>query len=250
MGREERGGSSPSLSKSTSASSSLSSSFSLLLSGLDLVDGTPILDIKPYVPQYDCVGYNDDVTRRRRRADDLCDDDNGHDGYDVGRPLSDAGADREGGGIGGGVDDRSGGGGGAFTRGGGARVPHWVESGLRKRRDVSIHPDASRFLRDLLIASTDTATDATIDDREDDANERAVDGVELKSGSRGGVGDSSSLHDPSSSSSTLSRMRFYGPHTPWKDDPRDAARYIENCIIETLEADVRSTWQTGKARGG
>ncbi len=45
-------------------------------------------------------------------------------------------------------------------------------------------------------------------------------------------------------------MRFYGPHTPWKDDPRDAADYIENCIIETLEADVRSPWQTGKARGG
>ena len=27
------------------------------MSGLDLVDGTPVLDIKPYVPHYDSVGY-------------------------------------------------------------------------------------------------------------------------------------------------------------------------------------------------
>lgn len=27
---------------------------SLKLSGVDLVDGTPVLDIKPYVPNYDC----------------------------------------------------------------------------------------------------------------------------------------------------------------------------------------------------
>jgi hypothetical protein len=205
---------------------------------LDLVDGTPILDIKPYVPQYDCVGYNDDVARRRRRrADDVCDDE-----YDEG-------VDREiNGGGGGGIDgDDRGIVSASFpaprcaSTEGGARVPDWVESVLRKRRDVSIHPDARRFLRDL-ATSTDVATDAIMNDREDDANARKVDGVESTSGGRGGVGDTSS--------SMLSCMQFYGPHTPWKDDPRDAAGYIENCIIETLEADVRSAWQTGKARGG
>ena len=27
---------------------------SIRLSGVDLVDGTPVLDVKPYVPDYDC----------------------------------------------------------------------------------------------------------------------------------------------------------------------------------------------------
>lgn len=27
---------------------------SVRLSGVDLVDGTPVLDVKPYVPDYDC----------------------------------------------------------------------------------------------------------------------------------------------------------------------------------------------------
>ena len=31
--------------------------FELILSGVDLVDGTPILDVKPYVPNYDSVGF-------------------------------------------------------------------------------------------------------------------------------------------------------------------------------------------------
>jgi tRNA-Thr(GGU) m(6)t(6)A37 methyltransferase TsaA len=28
---------------------------SLVVQGLDAIDGTPVLDIKPYFPQYDCV---------------------------------------------------------------------------------------------------------------------------------------------------------------------------------------------------
>ena len=32
-------------------------SYSVHISGLDLVDGTPVLDIKPFVPHYDTVGY-------------------------------------------------------------------------------------------------------------------------------------------------------------------------------------------------
>jgi tRNA (Thr-GGU) A37 N-methylase len=87
---------------SSSSSSSSSSSFSLLISGVDLVDGTPILDIKPYVPQYDCVGYNDHVGRRLR-AYDVCDDDVGDAGVD--RGINDGvGGGINGGGIGG--DDR------------------------------------------------------------------------------------------------------------------------------------------------
>lgn len=31
---------------------------SIKLSGVDLVDGTPVLDIKPYVPDYDCPRDN------------------------------------------------------------------------------------------------------------------------------------------------------------------------------------------------
>lgn len=41
------------------------------LSGVDLVDGTPVLDIKPYVPDYDCP----------RAADSGFPDDRGDRGY-------------------------------------------------------------------------------------------------------------------------------------------------------------------------
>lgn len=32
---------------------------SIKLSGVDLVDGTPVLDVKPYVPAYDCPRKRD-----------------------------------------------------------------------------------------------------------------------------------------------------------------------------------------------
>jgi len=32
---------------------------SIRLSGVDLVDGTPVLDVKPYVPDYDCPRAGD-----------------------------------------------------------------------------------------------------------------------------------------------------------------------------------------------
>lgn len=35
---------------------------SIRLSGVDLVDGTPVLDIKPYVPEYDCPRSMDGST--------------------------------------------------------------------------------------------------------------------------------------------------------------------------------------------
>jgi len=45
-------------------------------------------------------------------------------------------------------------------------------------------------------------------------------------------------------------MRFYGPHSPWRDTTESAVKRLEDCIAETLGADVRSAWQTGKARVG
>jgi hypothetical protein len=52
---------------------------SLLVEGADLLDGTPILDIKPYLPHADCVvdavgGYADEVENHRLKVhfnDDL-----------------------------------------------------------------------------------------------------------------------------------------------------------------------------------
>ena len=46
----------------------------LHVSGVDLLDGTPIYDIKPYLPYADCVpdavgGYTDSVPRRRLQVD-------------------------------------------------------------------------------------------------------------------------------------------------------------------------------------
>jgi tRNA (Thr-GGU) A37 N-methylase len=240
------------------SSGSGSSSFSLLLSGLDLVDGTPVLDVKPYVPHYDCVGYrgdgDDDYAEdvvdhhatRERRVDD-------------GGVVDDASSSKGGGGGGGG------GGGVKATRGiERARVPHWVGSGLGKRRMVTFLPDASRFLRDLANATTDysatrpstTETDYGGGDGGDGGGgERAADGIassnDVGRGSNGCAAPHS-LPSPSSSSSPslLSRMRFYGPHSPWRDTPESAVKRLEDCIAETLGADVRSAWQTGKARVG
>ena len=230
--KKERGG----------GSGSGSSSFSLLLSGLDLVDGTPVLDVKPYVPHYDCVGYRDDgddvnedvdhATRVRRTDDD------------------------------GGVVEASssgGGGGGGTSRGGEerARVPHWVGSGLGKRRMVSFLPDASRFLRDM-ADTTDHSTESSTTETDDDVGcgDCAADGIASTNDVGRGNGGAASHSPPSSSSSSssspslLSRMRFYGPHSPWRDTPERAVKCLEGCIAETLGADVRSAWQTGKARGG
>jgi tRNA-Thr(GGU) m(6)t(6)A37 methyltransferase TsaA len=46
----------------------------LTVSGVDILDGTPLLDIKPYVPEFDCYpasrsGWFAQAARRRRLAD-------------------------------------------------------------------------------------------------------------------------------------------------------------------------------------
>ena len=50
----------------------------LRVSGVDVLDGTPLLDIKPYVPRFDAhpearAGWVDHSRQRRRRADDRFD---------------------------------------------------------------------------------------------------------------------------------------------------------------------------------
>ncbi len=157
--------------------------FSLLLSGLDIVDGTPILDIKPYVPHYDCVGYTDngniDAANKSAGA--------------VGKQFHD--------------DDHN-------NNNPIVRVPQWVDSGLRKRRSIVFLHAAEQFLTNLATSSS----------------------------------SSSSL---SSLPSLLSHLRFYGPNSPWNDASSTiAVQHIRNVIIEVLTADVRSVWQTAKARRG
>ena len=112
----------------------------LNISGLDLVDGTPVLDIKPYVPNYDSIG-----------------------------------------------DEES-------------RLPPWVSGGLETKRPVQISSVAKQNLFDILT------------------------------------------QDPFS-------LDFYGPH---RGDGciMDTATRVQQCIEQVLAMDVRSAWQTSKARSG
>lgn len=168
--------------------------FSLLLSGLDIVDGTPILDIKPYVPHYDCVGYPfrdqgetylTSLANKYERGES----------NSVQLPKSSS------------PDPTT-----SKHLTNCVRVPHWVDSGLQKRRTVTFLPEAEQFFHDLLTASSDTP------------------------------------HN--SSATSVNKLQFYGPHSPWKDSPTEAVQYIKQCISELLGVDVRSAWQTKKARKG
>ena len=125
--------------------------YHIYVSGLDLVDGTPVLDIKPYVPHYDSVGYM----------------------YEEGM-----GVEKE------------------------ARLPQWVSDGLGKRRDVDFTPEAYEQLKNIVMSD---------------------DGKELE---------------------------FYGTSTGRDDTDEEALESIKNCISEVLSVDVRSKWQTARARKG
>jgi tRNA-Thr(GGU) m(6)t(6)A37 methyltransferase TsaA len=109
----------------------------LYISGLDLVDGTPVVDIKPYVPTYDAPidSYN---------------------------------------------------------------LPSWVSEGLATKREVRIADEAQQELRLLL-----------------QENKRA--------------------------------LEFYGGA---QEPPEDCFENVLKCIKEVLAIDVRSQWQTKKAREG
>ncbi len=126
------------------------STFSINISGIDLVDGTPVFDIKPFVPHYDSVGYDD-------------------------KEQSSSNA---------------------------ASLPTWVSSGLGKRREVVILPHARNQLEIIMKHESDNG------------------------------------------------MKFYGVKTGRDKSEQDALQHIIECILEVLSVDVRSAWQTKKARKG
>jgi tRNA (adenine37-N6)-methyltransferase len=108
------------------------------VSGLDLVHGTPVLDIKPYVGTYDAPGANDSV-----------------------------------------------------------RVPPWVAGGLASKRLVYIAEPARRELQQIVRRSA---------------------------------------------------LEFYGRNAT--ESPEQAYENVSKCIEEVLSMDVRSVYQTAKARQG
>jgi len=120
--------------------------YSIYVSGLDLVDGTPVIDIKPYVPYYDSVEE-----------------------FHVSE----------------------------------VRIPQWVSDGLDKRRLVSFLPEAEEQLTNIM-------TDAV----------------------------------------TGSQMKFYGVSSGRDPTNEEGLKSIKSCIEEVLSVDVRSSYQTGKARKG
>ena len=126
--------------------------FYINVSGLDLVDGTPVLDIKPFVPHYDTVIDPEKI------GDSNCMPD-------------------------------------------GVTVPHWVGSGLEKRREVTFAPGALDQLKSI-VENDGTALD------------------------------------------------FYGIHTGRDASIDDSLHAIQGAISQVLAIDVRSKWQTGKARKG
>jgi hypothetical protein len=83
----------------------------------------------------------------------------------------------------------------------GVKLPHWVENGLEKRREVSFTPDALIQLESIVLN----------------------DGTALE---------------------------FYGPHTGRDSSNEDCLKAIQGAISQVLAIDVRSKWQTGKARKG
>lgn len=118
------------------------SKHSIYISGIDLVDGTPVMDIKPYVPTYDSPLFLEQKVS----------------------------------------------------------VPTWIEDGLEKRRPVKFSLDSEKQLQSIMV-------------------------------------DQEKYND----------IDFYG-----NDDEsyQEALDNITQCIVQVLSVDVRSAWQTGKARKG
>ena len=123
--------------------------YHIYVSGIDLVDGTPVLDIKPYVPYYDSVGFEDMDTQKN------------------------------------------------------VNMPKGVSEGLGKRRSVSFTGKASNDLLEIMSGNDDKQI-----------------------------------------------LDFYGKHSGRDSNDEDALQNVKNCIEEVLSVDVRSRWQTDKARKG
>jgi len=49
----------------------LISGASLTVSGIDILDGTPVIDIKPYIPQYDCPTFRSGSIKELERQDQI-----------------------------------------------------------------------------------------------------------------------------------------------------------------------------------
>ena len=140
-------------------------SYSINISGLDLVDGTPVLDIKPYVPHYDSVGYPAQGKESGVETNAMANE---------------------------------------------VRVPDWVSEGLTKRKNVIFSSQAKADLESIaMLDSTDGNGTST----------------------RGG-------------------LQFYGVSSGRDATPEEALAAIRFCIVEVLSVDVRSEWQTKKARKG
>lgn len=93
--------------------------YSVWVSGLDLVDGTPVLDIKPYVPHYDSpLGFQDSSSS--------------YENNDV-NEIENNNEDK--------VDSVS--------------VPDWIKAGLDKRRKVIFQQKAEQQLKNILFSSSD-----------------------------------------------------------------------------------------------
>ena len=138
----------------------------IYISGLDLVDGTPVVDIKPYVPHYDSIGYISDPLKTSWTNKSLLSNDKNM------NSLS---------------------------------LPTWVSSGLQKRRPVHFTLKAEQQL--YYFVSNDL--------------------LEFYN---------------------YSRWREHGKYK--KQDESSPYVEIRSCIIEVLSVDVRSSWQTKKARNG
>lgn len=165
------------------ANYAVNDNFYLNVSGLDLVDGTPVLDVKPYVPHYDSVQLRHQHEQQSIMAPidiikiDHSQIDKDDDADSITNERIQIASDAPNGAI----------------------VPDWVSSGLGRRRSVTLASQADLQLKAIVDS----------------------DGLE-----------------------------FYGKQSAWGDNNDNAFQSIRQCIIEVLGADVRSAWQTGKARTG
>lgn len=161
------------------------------ISGLDLVDGTPVLDIKPYVPHYDSVGYSSIGTTSMIHDDDDNENDDNNDPHAT-SPTSNTTA----------TSSRKN---NATTLP--VTLPQWVSDGLDKRRHVEFTSKATYELNEIFLG-----------------------------GENGG--------------SQELQLQFYGKHTGRDKTDMEAMENFRNCIRQVLSVDVRSKWQTSKARKG
>jgi len=165
----------------SSALSSSTTTYSIDVSGLDLVDGTPILDIKPFVPHYDSVGYTPSTGSYNLN--------------DATEKLA--------------VSD--------LNASSSARIPQWINDGLEKRRNVMFTSKAELELEKIMMGINNQ--NPTSESTKNITNKNTL-------------------------------MDFYGVSTGRDSSNEEALQHIRSCIIEVLGVDVRSAWQTKKARKG